>query len=832
MGITDSYSGVVVNQNATPTTIYNWRSTYGANWVYQTFFLPADYQRGILIAEQTIPDLSGFQVLVSIDPGYAGAASLDYVVQYYVGNNGGWQPLTSGTVIGSHADGNSVWFDVIFPDSIPITTNMLTNQFRFGIRGRTVQTGAYNLPVEISATGGYIIAGQGYTANLVDDVPYPIEVQGQDAFLLQHDTQVTYSLQQGISNLWCVSPNPITAKAFQADGVTPLLGAGTTACLNFRILGLIADSGTNFLNNEYRSAVVQASPGNTDTTRGLNPVSGSGSNNYWMSPPQPSQFAVQSLYFDVRPIAEIPQYGVSNVIGNPSFEYDQVGYGPLWWLPYNNGSSGTVVDQAVRNTWAYDKEQSLHMQYTYTATNQSYGIQSPLIPVTATTGGQATPITLSFAYNLVTATNAGLYYGFTWFDSNQNALSWGFPSVTTLGISQISSYSVSVPANAAYFVVAIFGEATAATGSFEVYIDAVQLTYTSAAQPYFDGDSLGVQWTAQRGQSPSVQIIEPTVDDNFIVIDGVLVDPITPNMAMNVYYTEDDAYTSDSMTESNWESKLWTRVPEVYLLTQRQQYTFPEPIHAKYMKVEFTNLPAQSYDPGPFQKPITYKKFPTWVVNFFLSQMDLPSFIASQVNVQYDALRFAYDYYLDDLGRGPAVPTTPPQDMADQLTAYFNANSAANQIDATTLAKINLDMHPYRSPAGSQANPSTQLGSYVQQLITPGATATATTTAEGGTLSPLDLSTVSSLNREPVVLEQSMPVMYFFLTSRHAYKELTAPFEYNRAYFAGINDIAFLRNDYTVAADTPLYIETGGDPANVEMSDWVLDDDKNWYTYG
>src|ERR1019366_8778001 len=116
----------------------------------------------------------------------------------------------------------------------------------------------------------------------------------------------------------------------------------------------------------------------------------------------------------------------------------------------------------------------------------------------------------------------------------------------------------------------------------------------------FDGDMAGYEWTAQRGQSPSVevismgrlvdiQIVSPSEAANFVVLDGVIVDPITPNLAFNVYYSMDDAYTSADMSESDWEQKLWTRVPEVYLCSQRQRYAFPEPIHAKYVKIEFTN---------------------------------------------------------------------------------------------------------------------------------------------------------------------------------------------------------------------------------------------------
>jgi hypothetical protein len=540
MSVCNDFSGIVINQNATSSGVYTWDGTA----VYQTFSLPADYQRGDII-----PDLSGLQVLTQVTFESHLYTTLNYELEYYAGLDAGWQSLTSGTVTGTYADG-LVWFDLIFPNPVPISSALLTAQFRFGL----TQTGT------------------------------------------------------NISGLAYVTPTPMLGQAYQSNGTTRLVP--TTACLNFRLLGLVADSGVNFLNNDYRSAVVVSSAANV----------GSAEPTYWMSPPQPSRFAVLSLYFDLR-----------------------------------------------------------------------------------------------------------------------------------------------------------------------------------------------------------------TTSDTPVVIDSVLLDPLTPNMAFNVYYTNDDAYTSEQMSETDWEQKLWQRVPEAYLATQRQQYAFPNPITAKYVKVEFTNLQSQSYTPGEFQKPTTYKKFPTWVTNLFVLQMQQPSFVASQVNVAYDALSFMYDYYLDDLNRSPQTPTAPPTSALPQLTSYFSPGNADAGVDPATLAKVNLVLNAYKTPPAANVNASTTLGSYVASLAT--GTDSPPTTAEGGTLSPVDYSLVSSLQREPLLIEQGLPVMYFFIPCRHTYKELTASFEYNRAYFAGVKQVAFLRNSYTVAADTPLYIETGNDAANIATSDWVVDDDGTWHCY-
>lgn len=834
MSLSSEYSGIVLNQNGIG-SIYDWRSM-GAGWVYQTFALPSDYARG-----SEIPDLAGFQVLVEMDAGYAAATTINYTVEYYPNDHLQWVAVTSGTVIGAAADPIS-WFDLIFDQSVPLSTSMLGSLWRFGIQSLTTSGMTLGGSVVTNSDGTYVVDSQGFNVTLRDGVPYPITLNGFSAFLLSDKSTVTYSYQNGVNGLYYVTPTPLLQTAagqgqvYQADGKTPLLGSGTTASLNFRVLALTADSGIDFLNNEYRSAVVQAAATNTSTTS-LTTGSTAG-RSYFMSAPQPSPFAVVSIYSDVRPVNTLPTYGAVNLIGNPSFEYDNPGSAPQWWSAFVNG--GTVVTQAVRSAllpsgnanyapWTGEGFQSLYLDYTFSAASQQLGIQSPLMAINPSDGGLPATLAFSLIYDILTASGCSLYISALFYDSTQTLLPspYGTESFDPGGVGASSfSATTTVPANAAY-VRFIVSAISTASGSFTAYIDGIQVTETATVLPYFDGDSANSQWTAQRGQSSSVQVLSSGPQDNFVVVDGVTIDPITPNMAMNVYYSQDDSYTSVNMSEDDWEQKLWTRIPQVYLVTQNQTYAFPAPVHAKYMKLEFTNLPAQSYDPGQFQKATPYKKFPTWVANFFISMMELPSFAAGTVAVQYDALSFAYQYYLDDLHQAPLMPEAPPNSAVSQLTDYFTTPPSAS-LDATTMGQISLNMHPFQQPLANQAN-TDALGSYVSTLIAN--SPNNFVASENSYLSMPPITTVSTLNRESVLIEQGLPVMYFYLTCRHTYKELTSTFEFNRAYFCGVNSIAFQRNNYTVASDTPLYIETGGDLTNTAFTDWTLGSDNNWYVY-
>lgn len=816
VSVTEDYSGIVLNQNATATAVLPWRtSPYNAQTIYQTFYLPANYEEGTTTLEQRYPDLSGFQVMVQIDSGLAYSATLDYVLDYYVIGEG-WTNLVSGTQIGCHSDGPA-WMDIIFPDSISVTPIIATSLMRIGITGRTTTGGLANVPVTVNPDGTYVYQGTGISANLIEGAPYPVTIDGVPSFLLQIEGAVTATTQQGVSGLWYVNPTPLlppTCEAYLSDGVTPLFNNSQVA-LNFRVLGLTADHGIDFLGNEYRSCVVQ----NTGNQTSLNHAAVTSTESVvWTSTPQPSPFAVVSQYFDVRPAAVTPGYSAINLNVNGGFEHDGLGTAPFGYTI--TGVNPSVF--TVQNGYAATGTNSL--RYTVTlAGNSSF----------ATTGQMA--VTQNGVYNVAATVNvlalpagatADMYVN--WYTSTNGFLSQSGPigvSTNTMGVRTISG-QVTAPATAAYATILIGIES--GTGFTDLYIDNVLFGIGSTT--YFDGDTPGDDWMAQPGRSGSAIPTPSAAEDNTSVIDGLLINPATPNVAMSVYYSTDDSYQNDNMSETDWEQKLWTRIPESYVLTSQQQCMFPTPVSAKYIKLEYTNPQAQSYDPGIFAQPVTYKKFPTWVAEYFIAQLESPSFLANTVNVENDALNFAYAYYLDDLDELPASPIAAPPNIIPTLTNYFNQNNTGNQVDTQTLAQINLIMQQFQLPTGSilGGNNASLISQMASNVVNGNQLAPV---SENTFVNPVDYSTVSTTNREPVILEQGMPVEYFFLTCRHSYKEVSSSFEYKRAYFVSIQSVEFLRANYATASDQSQYIESGGDTANALTMDFTVDTDGNWYTY-
>jgi hypothetical protein len=183
-------------------------------------------------------------------------------------------------------------------------------------------------------------------------------------------------------------------------------------------------------------------------------------------------------------------------------------------------------------------------------------------------------------------------------------------------------------------------------------------------------------------------------------IDHILIDPLTPGVYFNVYFTNDGNIATN---ETEWEQKLWERVPNTFQMKQRFSHPMPQPITAKFIKIEYSHLQPKWYAPGNFQKPILYKKHPKWVLDYFLLQMATEQdtedpFIARRIGVQYDALDLAYSYYLDDLSQDP----TSPGDLAlyntntNDLSAFLRDRSAtSDQIDIETFRRIRISFAPF-----------------------------------------------------------------------------------------------------------------------------------------
>jgi len=313
------------------------------------------------------------------------------------------------------------------------------------------------------------------------------------------------------------------------------------------------------------------------------------------------------------------------------------------------------------------------------------------------------------------------------------------------------------------------------------------------------------------------------------VVDAVYLDSASPGVNFNVYYSTDD--NGPGTDTDSWNNLLWHHVPKTFKATTRQSYILPNPITAKYIKIEFSSLQAEYYNPGKNAKPIYYYKYPSWVVNYFLSIYDMQynktedPFIAGQTNLRYDLLKLAFNYYRGDIintTRAPVVieDTNSQNNIVTNLLK--NATVELQDYDLTSLTNIKASFDQFQKHPGYNARLDGVVGKaanlksieeYFNYSVERLSSARANTVD------------VSSTDRNHLLLEKSMPTMYFYPTCRHAYMEAYAKFENNKAYFVKIKEIRFERNNHTVISDQELYKFVPGDNKNYAYSDFTSSSD-------
>jgi hypothetical protein len=647
----------------------------------------------------------------------------------------GWLPMDEGTVVGAHASGNRVWMNVYFTNAISIDSGFQTTRFRIGILGR----GA------VAPTA-----------------------------------------------IWYTTPNPLaesTAYARQADGFTQL---GNFSFL-FRVLALSADDGTDFLGNRYRSVVVTQDPNNVSTR------DGAVKDKYWLSKPNPSRFAVESLYFDVRQPAPAT-YGGRNLIPSPSFEL--VGF-PGW---AQNAATGSYARVTGGRYGQYAAQQ------TNPGTNADEGLRTNSILVSPSK---------TYTAGIWLKGNVGGEQVRLVIRERDTADAAVGVTTSNLTLTTNWTYYTATRAFGATGTKVRLGVEARVTAAMAFQADGAIITEGSTAT-YFDGDMPSHVWGDLAHNSVSVEVTSPGVIDESAVIDRVLLDPLTPGIYFHVYYTDEG---EAGTTDAEWDSKLWKVAPRTFHATKREAHVLPEPIRAKFIKVEFTHLQAKHYAPGDFAKPITYRKHPKWVLDYFLARLSAQQeaqaseFGVRRVGVIFDALDIAYNYYLDDLAREPNKPVEVTNSTAAAASLAVQGESFVDQIDQTTLDQINLSMQPYQERPSVFTKNNFILSDQTATLDDP----FVGYPVEGRTPGTPAFVEIQSLRNREVLFENDYPVMYFYLTCRHGYRELTANFSHDRAYFAGINEIAFTRERYTQAHDNTQYIEPGVDVFNIERNDFVND---------
>lgn len=345
---------------------------------------------------------------------------------------------------------------------------------------------------------------------------------------------------------------------------------------------------------------------------------------------------------------------------------------------------------------------------------------------------------------------------------------------------------------------------------------------------YFDlrlGSHVGTQsFTEEWEQDELDQRSQADLENYFsdtVVIDEVFVDPITFGPTMHIYYSNDD--------NADWDLKLWTPVNRHYIL-KKGFHSLPTSLSVKYVKLEFSNLAPRPYQTPeyPTLPPMVYRKYPTWVQNYFqdtfLGVDSVSSFADPYDRVTIDPLVLGFTRPNDLLNSGLDTRNAPMNtNTTIELSEFIQGIVTNNTTDAQSSQTTTEDQIQFNPPSAFQTD-------LTQQLDQTRALVRLATKDESGWNAEAAMPPVvpPSIQSVPDLTaarnEKQMPMMWFPYTCRHGYQTIRGSRPKKIAYYVGLKSVSFHRRDYTVAYDEDFYIETFGDTAHIAGSDFIIND--------
>lgn len=326
------------------------------------------------------------------------------------------------------------------------------------------------------------------------------------------------------------------------------------------------------------------------------------------------------------------------------------------------------------------------------------------------------------------------------------------------------------------------------------------------------------------------------------VIDAVRMAPRTPGIHMHIYYSNESLNGRPPDTLDEWNSLVWTPLHQLYVLKTNAIFELPQQIKASYIKLEFTNLRPLPFDipTYPPLPPVTYRRYPTWVETQFFN----PNFNGYQRIVEdwftrnktgtmkrvlkaitgedEKLLEFQYKQreFLAALALGRLDTLTKRR-----ASQYVDVNSRA-LIDPVTQSKIYFatrDM--YKGTLVATVDRTSILGQVVAETYdstVPGDPVEGEVNYSNLFRTP-NVSTVQNRIQQAYAHLTNTP-MWFNRKGLHYYMVEQAKFN-KKAYFAGIREVTFMRNDYSVLHDDPVIEDILHDEEMLSFNTFIPDEE-------
>lgn len=593
-----------------------------------------------------------------------------------------------------------------------------------------------------------------------------------------------------------------------------------------------------------------------------------GQNSFWQSQSNPSQFAVESLYFDISDSQGNAQtfdqiYLDPLTIGNLMHVYysndsstdvsASFGQGDIIWYDPFSGT-GLLAGQGIWNN------NNVYWQQNFPSFEAQYGTASSL----SESGGVAT-FQSGSAYTLagnITANQYGAGDTLITLSGPAGIGSYLEIDICIQGSANNTAYNIEyAPVNFAS------GAGTVTGGSVSVNMyNAGILTQSQSIKSQnlllVPGDQIGIRNDYANNQaigfvvqqSAGTTIIGTVSAYNYGINSyssgtygkgsailsnygqtAVIIED--PNKSLSITDVQFRALTNTSI--DNWDYKLWNPVNRHFAL-QKGYMDLPNPITAKYVKLEFSKLTPTPYQGvyNPNLPLVNFKAYPSWVVayiNDIFSQItSLKQLKAEQVN--YDLINTGVQQpgqtllsdpqpvsllqYVQELSSSDITQT-----VQSQYDSWFNIggsvalNTPTNQVPQVypntlyqqdSLYQTVTNPNPL-SQTYTGVNPSA-MDNYAQETMLP----------------IKAVGPITARKDDSIVAEKNYPNLWFPRVCRHGYQTVQTQRENKMAYNVAIKQVSFYRKNGSVATNDPFYFETLADISNADptypntfvQSDW------------
>jgi hypothetical protein len=292
-------------------------------------------------------------------------------------------------------------------------------------------------------------------------------------------------------------------------------------------------------------------------------------------------------------------------------------------------------------------------------------------------------------------------------------------------------------------------------------------------------------------------------------------------------------------TLDNWDYKLWNPINKNYRL-QRGYLNLPNPITAKYIKIEFSKLSPSPYEGiyNPNLPEIFFKAYPSWVVAYIndtYSQVTSLNQIKAET-VNYNLINTGIQKPNTTLLSDPQpesilsyVKTLAKTDITQ--TAQTQYNNWLNYIGTAAIqTPVNQSSQFYPNTLYKQdslfntvQNPNPLSQSYLES--NPGI---AENYSQETSLNSLTVGPITARTDQTIVAEKNYPDLWFPRICRHGYQVVQTPRTNQIAYNVAIQQIGFYKKDRSIPTNDSFYYETLSDISNADpnyvntfvQSDW------------